>query len=262
MAYILSIETCGRRYSVAVHKDGKLVACLTATPERARQRPLATLFQPVVAQAGLSMEELEAIAVVIGPGSYTGVRIGVAAAKALCYGLGVPLVTLTAFQAVAVGHYQKLEMDSLPRKMAGGALPGPASGETRHFADAIHTPGRWAVLLDAGKRRGFLHFFDANGQPSGEVESCPVEADYFTGLARGEKLYLLGSGVDAYQHQLRHPSLGLIPEAETDARYMGEAAYQKWQQQEYADLVTFIPPYWSAFPERKLVRQVAESADG
>jgi tRNA threonylcarbamoyladenosine biosynthesis protein TsaB len=91
MRWMLAVDTCGAEGGVAVAQDGKIVASRTL-PGRETQERLMTAVQECLSEAGIGATELDLLAVMTGPGSFTGVRIGVAAVKGLAEGLGIPVV--------------------------------------------------------------------------------------------------------------------------------------------------------------------------
>ena len=101
MALILSLETSTAVCSVALHDNGKLIAAAEIHKEQSHASKLAVLIDQVMKVAGLSLDAINAIAVAQGPGSYTGLRIGVSTAKGLCYALGIPLISIGTLSVMA-----------------------------------------------------------------------------------------------------------------------------------------------------------------
>jgi tRNA threonylcarbamoyladenosine biosynthesis protein TsaB len=102
LSYILNIETATKNCSVAVAKDGKTIFCKEIAEEGySHAERLHVFIEAIIKEAGIALEDLSAIAVSQGPGSYTGLRIGVSAAKGLCYALDIPLIAVDTLQALA-----------------------------------------------------------------------------------------------------------------------------------------------------------------
>lgn len=102
MNYILNIETATKRCSVSIAKEGKTIVCNEIAEEGySHAERLHVFIEESIAAAGISYKDLVAIAVSQGPGSYTGLRIGVSAAKGLCYALGIPLIAVDTLKALA-----------------------------------------------------------------------------------------------------------------------------------------------------------------
>ena len=102
MAYILHIESATRVCSVALSENGRLIAIKeTNTASYSHSSVLTDYIIQVMEQAGIALKDLSAVAVSMGPGSYTGLRIGVSVAKGLCYGLSIPLIGVSTMEAMA-----------------------------------------------------------------------------------------------------------------------------------------------------------------
>ena len=102
MAFILNIETATKNCSVCLAKDGVAVAAAEYAGEGyAHAEKLHVFIEDVIEEAGITVKDLTAIAVGMGPGSYTGLRIGVSSAKGLCYALGIPLIAIDTLELLA-----------------------------------------------------------------------------------------------------------------------------------------------------------------
>ena len=107
MSLIVSIDTSTKVCSVALHKEGKLLGLSELFTEKSHSGMLTTLVENVVKQAGYELSQLDAIAVAKGPGSYTGLRIGVSTAKGLSFALDKPLIAVGTLAMMANGYMQK-----------------------------------------------------------------------------------------------------------------------------------------------------------
>ena len=102
MNYILNIETATKNCSVSLAKEGKTILCKEIAEEGySHAERLHVFIEDLVQEAGIHFKDIQAIAVSQGPGSYTGLRIGVSAAKGLCYALNVPLIAVDTLQVLA-----------------------------------------------------------------------------------------------------------------------------------------------------------------
>lgn len=102
MAYILNIETSTKNCSVSIAKDGETIVCNEIAEEGySHAERLHVFIESSLEEAGIKYKDLAAIAVSQGPGSYTGLRIGVSSAKGLCYALGIPLIAIDTLQILA-----------------------------------------------------------------------------------------------------------------------------------------------------------------
>src|ERR1700761_6618817 len=103
MALILNIETSSTVCSVCLAKDGKEVAYHADRNANSHARVLTLFIEETIKSSHLTLQELDAIAVSAGPGSYTGLRIGVSVAKGLCYALNKPLIAVPTLLSIAQG---------------------------------------------------------------------------------------------------------------------------------------------------------------
>ena len=101
MALIVSIDTATHVCVVALHRDGQLLASQEHHEERSASALLPDIIHQLLHASGLEPKDLSAVAVSAGPGSYTGLRIGVSTAKGLAYGLGIPIIGVPSLQALA-----------------------------------------------------------------------------------------------------------------------------------------------------------------
>jgi tRNA threonylcarbamoyladenosine biosynthesis protein TsaB len=102
LAYILNIETSTKNCSIAIAKEGKTILCKEIAEEGySHAERLHVFIEEVIKETGIAFKDLSAVAVSQGPGSYTGLRIGVSAAKGLCYALDIPLIAIDTLQVLA-----------------------------------------------------------------------------------------------------------------------------------------------------------------
>ena len=113
MALILNIETATPVCSVALGLEGELLGVRETADGRSHATHLTIFIEELLAQHDRKLQDLDAIAVSKGPGSYTGLRIGVSTAKGLCFALGKPLLSVETLKSMANSFNDKVEMDVL-----------------------------------------------------------------------------------------------------------------------------------------------------
>ena len=101
MPFILGLETATEVCSVSLLRDGIIISYKESAGNNEHSRLLTPFIDEVLTAAGIKPDKLDAVAVSMGPGSYTGLRIGVSAAKGLCYALDIPLIAIGTLQAMA-----------------------------------------------------------------------------------------------------------------------------------------------------------------
>jgi len=110
MALILCLETATEVCSVALFRDEILLGMKESSVRNVHSSLLTLFIESVTKESGTKLKELDAIAISMGPGSYTGLRIGVATAKGLCYALDKPMIAVSTLQAMAIGINYKLQI--------------------------------------------------------------------------------------------------------------------------------------------------------
>ena len=222
---LLSLDTSTTVCSVALHQNGALLGCYELFTERTSSAMLTTLISDVVTQSGFALSQLDAIAVAKGPGSYTGLRIGVSTAKGLCFSLDKPLLSVNTLAAMAE--------------------------QVRAFYPAAYT---LCPMIDARRMEVYCAFYSAadgrelqsttaeiiDGQSFGEwLERGPV---VFFGDGAAKCRAVLGEQPNAvFLDKLIVPS----------ARTIGTLATLAFAEGQFEDVATFEPFYLKEFMTAK-----------
>jgi tRNA threonylcarbamoyladenosine biosynthesis protein TsaB len=188
MSHILCIETGTDKCSVALARDGELVALRESSGERDHAARVATYTDEVLGSAGISVRDLAAVAVSRGPGSYTGLRIGVSFAKGLCYGLGLPLVGVGSLDALCAVVREK--QDESLRSSARDNAPCNA-------ADSKNEPCKGGILIpmiDARRMEVFGQVFDGAGNPLTAPEAWIIDEGSLAEWRDRGPVTIFGSG--------------------------------------------------------------------
>lgn len=225
MALILCIETGTDICSVGIAKDGELLSLRESDEGRDHARKVGVFVDELLRETGIAPDELDAVAVGKGPGSYTGLRIGVSFAKGLCFGLQKPLLaigSLDALTEVALEDYE------------AGILSVP------DWDRALLCP-----MVDARRMEVYAQVFDAAGKPQGEVSAEVVDADSFAQYrAQGRPFVIFGSGA--------RKCAGILPDAvfvevTPSARGLARLAQQALDAGHTEDIAYFEPFYLKDF---------------
>ncbi|WP_394747300.1 tRNA (adenosine(37)-N6)-threonylcarbamoyltransferase complex dimerization subunit type 1 TsaB [Spongiimicrobium salis] len=217
MAIILNIETATTNCSVGISKNGTLVALKEDnTPNYSHAEQLHSFIQTVVEEAALRLTDIEAIAISKGPGSYTGLRIGVSAAKGLCFSLGIPLIAVPTLKVMA--HQHKLQ-----------------EGE------------RIISLLDARRMEVYSAIFDHHYNEIRETKAEIVEEDSFKEYVGENKVYLLGNGAEKCKTVLTAPNFEYDNSIMPSAKQMSLLSEQRFQAGTFEDVAYFEPYYLKDF---------------
>lgn len=216
MARILSIETSTPVCSVAVHDSGRLLSLSEITESGAHAERLMQLLVDVVEKAGLQLNEVDAIAVSEGPGSYTGLRIGVSTAKGLAFGLNLPLISINTLQALASAVVAE-----------DGALIIP--------------------VLDARRMEVYREIFDSNLISVSKLDSEILEEGVFQNFLEKGKVYFIGDALEKLKTVVSSENAQFVSDLTFSAAHLGKLAWDKFQNQDFADLAYFVPNYLKEF---------------
>ncbi len=218
---ILHIETSSKNCSVAI-SDGKKLLCLCEeTSENYKQSELLhTFVQWALEGAGISLKELDAVSLGMGPGSYTGLRIGASAAKGFCYGLNIPLIAINSLETLAA-----------PFLTTGFDLIIP--------------------MVDARRMEVYCAVYDGHsGQLLAETEAKILDQTSFMNL-RSKKILFAGDGAQKAQEVLQIPgatfNVGVLP----SSKYLIPKAVDKFKAGEFEDVAYFEPFYLKNFQGMK-----------
>jgi tRNA threonylcarbamoyladenosine biosynthesis protein TsaB len=179
---------------------------------------LAPFIEEIKNQHPGDFSKLQAVAVSGGPGSYTGLRIGVSLAKGLCYALQLPLIEISTLQA-----------------MTYGAI--------RHYKEeALYCP-----MLDARRMEVYNAIYNHHLENIEGVQAAVVEENIFENYLERNSMYFFGNGAGKLQEVIRHPRAIFVGYNFISARYMGTLAREKFQNKEFADLAYYEPFYLKSF---------------
>jgi tRNA threonylcarbamoyladenosine biosynthesis protein TsaB len=229
MAFLLSLETSTQSCSAALHNDGVLVASKIIETPRSAASQLAVIIEEVFRLATIKAEELNGVIVAAGPGSYTGLRIGVATAKGLCYALNIPIVSVNTLELMA---FQFLTTKSFVEEIKG--------------KNVMLCP-----MLDARRMEVYCALMDRSLNYIEPVQAKVIDGESFNNYLESNAIVFFGDGADKCSDIINHANAhfytGLAPLASS----LGEIGYKKWKNGEYEDLISFEPFYLKDFLIKK-----------
>lgn len=228
MALLLCIESSAEVCSVALASSGEVLALKESAPERDHARLLAPFIRSVLSEAGVAPQQLDAVAVSKGPGSYTSLRIGASTAKGLCYGAGKPLIAVGSLHALAALATAKAAL-----------LP----------TDAL------CPMLDARRMEVYAAMFNANGVQQTEVAAMTVSESSFAGELGRQRIVFFGSGAGKCRPLLQHANAIFI-EVQASASGMARLAGQRFEEQRFEDVAYFEPFYLKDFVAIKSAKKL------
>lgn len=220
MSYIISIETATKVCSIALHRNGELIALRENNDQHSHSANITIFVDEVVKEAGITFSDINAIAVSKGPGSYTGLRIGVSAAKGFCYGLGIPLISVNTLMAMA-------QHTALSQYKKENTLLCP--------------------MIDARRMEVFCALIDTKNQWAKETEAVIVDESSFGQELEKHPIVFFGDGAAKCQSTINHPNAIFINEIRPSAKYIGALAWEKFSQNQFEDVAYFEPFYLKEF---------------
>ena len=219
MSLILSIDTSTKVCSVALHQDGKLLAINELYTEKSHSGMLTTLCDNVVKYAGFSLKSLDAVAVAKGPGSYTGLRIGVSTAKGFCFSLDKPLIAVNTLEAMA---YQ-----------------------LKDFYAETHL---LCPMIDARRMEVYCQILDNQMNVISETEAKIINDSSFSKILDEKKIVFFGDGATKCHAEITHKNaVFLNTDIHPSAKTVGSVATKSFEKSLFENVVTFEPFYLKDF---------------
>lgn len=216
MATLLCLETTTTNCSVALAKDDKLLALREDKSKNySHAERLHVFIEEVLQEAGLDFQDLDAVAVSKGPGSYTGLRIGVSAAKGLCFSLDIPLLAIDTLQALS------------------------RQNTTTKF-------DYYVPLLDARRMEVFTAVYTANGECLLPTEAKIITEDSYASYLEKGKVLFLGNAVKKWEELCAHKNANFL-ESLPSAKDMVQLANLQYKKSDTKDVAYFEPYYLKDF---------------
>ena len=217
---ILSLDTSTVGCSVALHRDGELLALSELPAGRSAASLLTTLIEQTLTAADLTLTLLDAIAVAQGPGSYTGLRVGVSTAKGLCFALDKPLIAINTLEAMV-----------------------------RQVAPFVAPYMRLCPMIDARRMEVYCTLTDTEGQTLMPTQALIVQPDSFGEWLQQEPVLFFGDGAAKCQAILSHqPNARFLAEClSPSARTVGVLATRAFREGRFEEVASFEPYYLKDF---------------
>ncbi len=218
MCTILSIETATPACSCALSRDGELLITREEFREQSHATLLGLFVEEIMTHVRKEKITLDAIAVSSGPGSYTGLRIGVSEAKGLSYGLGIPLI-------------------ALPTPLVMASMVAGRVGE-----DDLLCP-----MIDARRMEVYATFFSPSLETMRPTSADIVEGESYHDMLSQHKVWFFGNGADKCRGVIAHPHAHFLEEIHPLASGMVALAEQAFREKRFVDSAYFEPHYLKEF---------------
>ena len=220
---ILCLETATPVCSVALNESCCTIALRESEKQNAHSEKITNFIREVMETADIGYSQLDAVAVSQGPGSYTGLRIGVSTAKGICYAADLPLMAIDTLEAMAYGMKAKLG-----NQIAENDLLIP--------------------MIDARRMEVYASVFDANLQKIEDTANLIIDENSFAELRKGHHLWLFGDGAPKLKQLFENqPNITIIDGFKPSAAFMLPLADKALREQRFVDVAYFEPFYLKDF---------------
>lgn len=223
MIHILCIETGTTVCSVALGNENGVVGFKEVTDAKAHASQLSVLIDELLKELNFEISNIDAVAANKGPGSYTGLRIGVSLAKGICYSLGKPLLAIGSLDSMVQGV-----LDSSPKNDLQGI--------------ELFCP-----MIDARRMEVYSAFFDRSTNRITDVEAVIVDSTSFTAQLNQGKVLFFGNGASKCRSVISNQNAIFIDNFEPSARFMLPLALKAYKDEIFEDIAYFEPFYLKDF---------------
>ncbi len=221
MSYILCIETATEICSVALLQDDKMIALKENHEGNSHASQITLLIEVVMKDANIELKNLDAIAVSKGPGSYTGLRVGVSTAKGLCYALDIPLIAINTLEAL--------------------------TNETIKKAKDERQKANFCAMLDARRMEVYCAVFDEQMNVIKKTEAKVIDENSFADLLETATIYFFGNGSSKCKNSITHKNAKFIDDVKCSAANMNGIAQKLFLEKQFEDIAYFEPFYLKDF---------------
>ena len=223
MAIILNIETATKNCSVSIAKNGELLAIKELNNGNySHAEVLHPYINDVLEKAAMTMQDLDAVAVSKGPGSYTGLRIGVSAAKGCCFALNIPLISIETLTSLAYAIF---------------------------IENGLIVP-----MLDARRMEVYSAIFSSDYKQVREIKAEIIDENSFASFLEKGNVYFLGDGALKCKEVFHHKNAVFVDDKFPSAKEMCELSFLKYKKNDIEDVAYFEPFYLKDFvavPQKK-----------
>ena len=220
MSRILCVDTSSFICSVSVFENLSLISSNSTEVEKSHSKLLIQLIDQSLKDAKIKINEVDAFAVSMGPGSYTGLRIGVSTIKGLCYSLEKPLISINTLEI----------------------LSKSALNHINNYNDFFICP-----MIDARRMEVFIKILDNDFNEVEKDKALILDDKSFNDIGRGKSIYFFGDGSNKFQKITNNKNFHFIDNIISSSKYMGELANIKYENNQFENLTTFEPFYIKDF---------------
>ncbi len=217
MAVILSIETSTSVCSAALHNNGELISAKEIHTPHSAASQLAVQIAELFSDNSIEKQQVNAVAVSSGPGSYTGLRIGAATAKGLCFGWNVPLIAIDSLTILSLAVH------------------------------GVHPSSRLCPMIDARRMEVYCCLQNSALNLISPIEARVIDFESFSVELGAGPIFFFGDGSGKCKQLITHPNAHFIENIFPSAANMGKKAAQMFEAGEFVDVASFEPFYLKEF---------------
>lgn len=222
MSLLLNIDTATETASVSIARDGHILQEAVNKEQKDHAAFLHLAIQLICKNAGITLHQLDAVAVTEGPGSYTGLRVGMASAKGLCFALHIPLITVGTLNVLAWQAINQIKNVQ------------------------FHIPVLFCPMIDARRMEVFTAVFDRRLNPILLPSAMIIEQNSFGNLLLKNKMAFSGNGATKWELICTSEN-ALFLKDEMNALYMSELSHKKYLNRQFEDVAYAEPLYIKEF---------------
>jgi len=228
---ILQIETATTVCSVALAKDGKTLAFKQVDQRNIHAEVITVFIEELLVETGSHYADIDAIAVSCGPGSYTGLRIGISTAKGLCFALDKPLIAIETLES-----------------MAQGIIDNEALLSTFNFQPSTFKTLLLCPMIDARRMEVYTAIFNTKGENIVPTAAEIIDENSFADLLKENQILFFGDGAEKCREVLgHHPNAQFLSGFTNSATHLTKKAAEKFAQKDFEDVAYFEPFYLKDF---------------
>lgn len=224
MALILNIETSGEVCSVALAKDAEVIAAEEIQEANKHSELLTVFIENVFTKSLFGTDDLDAVAVSKGPGSYTGLRIGVSAAKGIAYAKSIPLIAVDTQKAMAWGMRNRLKA-------------------TNNLSEKL----LFCPMTDARRMEVYAAFYDTDLIEIKSVSADIIEENSYNKFLNEYRMIFFGSGASKCKETILHPNAEFHDDILPSAKWMTAISEKRFRDKMFEDTAYFEPFYLKDF---------------
>lgn len=228
MSLILNIETSTSVCSASIAKNGEVLAIRESFEDKSHATLITVFVEELLSELSITAAELDAVAVSEGPGSYTGLRIGVSVAKGICYANNIPLIAVNTLQAMAI-----------------------MAKKAKSINEALYCP-----MIDARRMEVYSALFDAQMKVARKTIAEIIDENSYASELKQRPIIFMGNGAEKCKGHITSDNAVFLEGIYPSAKYMAMLAEQDFNNHNFKDVAYFEPFYLKDFvatiPKKKV----------